>query len=415
MAKNEIKCPKCGEIFKIDETDYALIVEQVRSEEFEKEIEARVAELKKQFEITMEKMKIEAASSVEQAVKKEHQVAEDKEREVIKLQGLLDRAKTDKDLAVSEAVRTKDETISNKDLEILDLRNQLQQAESQKALALAEANTANQSEIGRLKQELADAKSEIQRISDFKSKLSTKMVGEDLEQHCLNAFNGIRTMCFPKAQFYKDSEIVEGTKGDFIYREVAEDGTPILSIMFEMKNECDTTATKHKNEDFFAKLDKDRTKKGCEFAVLVSMLEQDNDIYNAGILDVSYAYPNMYVVRPQCFITLIHILRKAALQSLAARQELKEYKEREIDYTNFEQNLADWQKGFGYNVDQAKKRHEEAIGEINKAIGDLIRVRDKLLACNKQLENAENKVADMTVKNLQRVLLLFTIKLLKQE
>ena len=376
----EIKCPKCGEVFRVDESGYAAIVKQVRDKEFNDELTKREESYKKEKE-----------TEIELAVSKS---VSEKDKEIAELKSSLEKAKTEKELAVANAVMDKEKEISEKSAQITKLQGDidLQKKESE----LSENNL-----IEKHKGELALKDEEIDRLKDFKAKQSTKMVGESLEQHCQIQFNAIRMTAFPNAYFEKDNDTRTGSKGDFIFRDYS-DGTEYISIMFEMKNEMDTTATKHKNEDFFKELDKDRTEKGCEYAVLVSLLEADNELYNNGIVDVSYRYPKMYVIRPQFFIPLITILRNAALNSLSYQKELAIIKNQNIDVTNFENSLLDFQEKFSNNYRIASDKFKTAIDEIDKTIEHLQKVKDGLLGSERQLRLANDKAQDLSIKKLTK-------------
>lgn len=381
ISMNEIKCPKCGEVFQVDELGYAAIVKQVRDHEFEKEITQRE-----------KAMETERNSAVEIAVaktlgEKEKELAE-KSNEITRLKGELALGKSTSELAVQTAVQ-------EKDAEILKLRNQLELAQSQSALKERSMKEQYEAEL-KLKNE------EIDYYKDFKARQSTKMVGESLEQHCENEFNKLRATGFQNAYFEKDNDARTGSKGDFIYREKSQDGVEFISIMFEMKNEMDTTATKHKNEDFFKELDKDRKEKNCEYAVLVSLLEADNELYNTGIVDVSYRYEKMYVVRPQFFIPLITLLRNAALNSLKYRTELEVIKNQNIDITHFEDAMNEFKDKFSYNYNLASKKFRTAIEEIDKTIDHLQKTKDALLSSENNLRLANNKAEDLTIKRLTK-------------
>ncbi|MBQ2991605.1 MAG: DUF2130 domain-containing protein [Clostridia bacterium] len=478
----EIKCPKCGEVFQVDESGYAAIVKQVRDREFEKELQQRE-----------EAMQAEKRMAVEMA---EQRVLNDKDREIAQLKArlegsdsrkeselaqaeakrLLDLAQKDaeiaalkerlegsdgqkeSELAQAEARRRLD--LAQKDAEIAALKERLEGSDAARNAALQEASARGQAEMGRKDAEILSLKGRIAAMEmsaklavqqavaekdaqivalqgeidrekmaaqlreksaedqhrlalsqkdeqiayyrDFKARQSTKMIGESLEQHCLTEFNRIRAAAFRNAYFEKDNDARSGSKGDFIYREAAEDGTEFLSIMFEMKNEADQTATKHRNEDFFRELDKDRREKNCEYAVLVTLLEQDNELYNAGIVDVSYRYEKMYVIRPQFFIPLITILRNAALNSLVYRQQLAEIRSQNIDVTNFESEMEDFKAKFGRNYELASRRFKEAIEEIDKTISHLQKTKDALLGSVNNLRLANNKAQDLTIKRLTK-------------
>lgn len=390
----EIKCPKCGEVFQVDESGYAAIVKQVRDKEFEQEISKREAALinEKETEIQLAVTRSKAQKDGEIAALRQ-QLAE-KESEISSLAGTVKNADTEKALAVTRAMQEKEKEISEKNSEITKLKGDIDLQSKENQLSLNNLREMHKAELS-LKDE------EIERLKDFKARQSTKMVGESLEQHCLTQFNGIRAAAFPNAYFEKDNDIKTGSKGDFIFRDFA-DGTEYISIMFEMKNEMDTTATKHKNEDFFKELDKDRNEKGCEYAVLVSLLEADSELYNSGIVDVSYRYPKMYVIRPQFFIPLISILKNAAANSISYQKELAVIKEQNIDVTNFENSLLDFQSKFSNNYRLASEKFQSAIDEIDKTIDHLQKVKEGLLGSERQLRLANDKAQDLSVKKLTR-------------
>ena len=538
----EIKCPNCGEVFMVDESGYAQIVQQVRDKEFDKELKQRekdleeikkkdleLAKMKQQDEFDkllsskeaelvekdkeIEKLKTKvsgnetekqlAISEVintkeqerELAIEKKNEELANKDRMISQLRAQIENNETERKLAISEAVSDKDKEISKKieeintlkekfsiedrekDIVIEQLKAQLSEKKTEKQLAISEVNnkkdkekqealekkneelkeqnrrieelkaklenneiekklavsealqvkekelSQKSTEITELKNQLSNKDTEnqikeqalrsdyenqlkskdelIQYYKDFKARQSTKMIGESLEQHCLNQFNSLRMTAFPKAYFEKDNDAKTGSKGDFIFRETAE-GIEFISIMFEMKNEMDETATKHKNEDFFKELDKDRREKGCEYAVLVSLLEIDNDLYNNGIVDVSYRYEKMYVIRPQFFIPLITLLRNAALNSLKYRQELELAKHQQIDILNFENNMNAFKDGFARNYRIASEKFKTAIDEIDKTITHLQKTKDALLSSENQLRLANNKAEDLTIKKLTK-------------
>lgn len=538
----EIKCPNCGEVFMVDESGYAQIVQQVRDKEFDKELKQRekdleeikkkdleLAKMKQQDEFDkllsskeaelvekdkeIEKLKTKvsgnetekqlAISEVintkeqerELAIEKKNEELANKDRMISQLRAQIENNETERKLAISEAVSDKDKEISKKieeintlkekfsiedrekDIVIEQLKAQLSENKTEKQLAISEVNnkkdkekqealekkneelkeqnrrieelkaklenneiekklavsealqvkekelSQKSTEITELKNQLSNKDTEnqikeqalrrdyenqlkskdelIQYYKDFKARQSTKMIGESLEQHCLNQFNSLRMTAFPKAYFEKDNDAKTGSKGDFIFRETAE-GIEFISIMFEMKNEMDETATKHKNEDFFKELDKDRREKGCEYAVLVSLLEIDNDLYNNGIVDVSYRYEKMYVIRPQFFIPLITLLRNAALNSLKYRQELELAKHQQIDILNFENNMNAFKDGFARNYRIASEKFKTAIDEIDKTITHLQKTKDALLSSENQLRLANNKAEDLTIKKLTK-------------
>ena len=378
---NQIKCPKCGEVFKIDEAGYAAIVNQVRNEEFEKEIKAREAALLKEKE-----------SAVQLAVS---ETAIEKDKEIAKLISQLENADTQKNLAVIEAITAKDTELGKKGIEIEKLKAEL---ESKKSEFINRENAIKE----KYEEELRLKEEEVELYRDFKAKQSTKMLGESLEQHCLTEFNQLRATGFQSAYFEKDNDAKTGSKGDFIFRDYDENGIEYISIMFEMKNEADETKTKHKNEDFFKELDKDRREKGCEYAVLVSLLETDSELYNSGIVDVSYKYEKMYVIRPQFFIPIITILRNAALNSLEYRQQLEVIRNQNIDITNFESKMLDFKEKFGNNYRLASEHFDNAIKEIDKTIDHLNKVKESLIGSERQLRLANDKAQDLSIKKLTK-------------
>ena len=405
----EIKCPKCGEVFQVDESGYAAIVKQVRDKEFEKEI--------------LERQNIyqtERDSAVEIAVTK---IESKKDKEISELQTKLKAEKADKQLEISKISSEKEKQLSQKELEISRLKNELELNKTSTDLAIKNAVQEKetmilelQSQINlknnewKLKEkslcekhanEIKRREDEIAYYKDFKARQSTKMIGESLEQHCEMEFNKLRATAFQNAYFEKDNDIKTGSKGDFIYRESSGD-VEFISIMFEMKNEMDTTATKHKNEDFFKELDKDRKEKNCEYAVLVTMLEADNEYYNSGIVDVSYKYPKMYVVRPQFFIPIITVLRNAALNSLQYRHELELVRNQNIDITHFEEDINDFKDKFSRNFRLASEKFQKAIDEIDKTISHLQKTKEALLSSENNLRLANNKAEDLTIKRLTK-------------
>lgn len=391
----EIKCPNCGQVFQVDESGYANIVQQVRDKEFNRELERREAELaeKNESSIRLARMEQEKASA-EELRRKEAELAE-RDKEIEALRAKLQGAETEKKLAVSEAVQTKDRELAEKALSITELEGKLESRDAESELK--EKSLKEQYEAAlKMKDE------QIEYYKDFKARQSTKMVGESLEQHCQNQFNSIRMTAFPNAYFEKDNDARTGSKGDFIFREASEDGTEFISIMFEMKNEMDETATKHKNEDFFKELDKDRKEKNCEYAVLVSMLEADNEYYNNGIVDVSYRYDKMYVIRPQFFIPMITLLRNAALNSLKYQRELQVVKNQQLDIMNFEENMNAFKDAFGRNYRLASEKFSKAIEEIDKTIQHLQKTKEALLSSENNLRLANNKAEDLSIKKLTR-------------
>ena len=410
----EIKCPKCGTTFKVDDDSYADILSQVRSAEFEKELHNRLSENAKQAEVDKRLALAEQASK--------------NEREIAKNSANLQKELSEKEREIAE--------LQAKNAEVLaDLRAQLAQSEIAQKLAVSEATAPIQQQLDKLKNELdtqvdrakqneetikMQAKlreaslvskyegemkfknEEIERLKDMKVRLSTKMVGETLEQHCQTEFNRLRATAFKDAYFEKDNDARTGSKGDYIYRENDENGNEIISIMFEMKNENETTATKHKNEDFFKELDKDRKEKKCEYAVLVTMLEADSELYNTGIVDVSYKYNKMYVIRPQFFIPMITLLRNAALNAQAYRAELAAVRAQNIDISKFEENMEAFKAGFARNYDLASRKFKEAIDSIDKTISQLQKTKDALLSSENNLRLANDKASDLTIKKLTR-------------
>lgn len=385
---NEIKCPKCGEVFTIDEASYASIVKQVRDDEFNSELRNREANFNREKEAALLLAKTESDKTLQEKLSEKNALIQE-------LRSQLQQKETEKELAITKAIASKDEELSQKELKISQLNSSIESSKNQYALQEKTIKEGYETQI-----HLRDE--EIERLKDFKAKQSTKMVGESLEQFCFDEFNKIRMTAFPNAYFDKDNDSRTGSKGDFIYRECDENGVPIISIMFEMKNEMETTATKHKNADFFKELDKDRKEKDCEYAVLVSLLEADSDYYNAGIVDVSYQYEKMYVVRPQCFIPIITLLRNAAMNSLKYRQQMEVMKNQNIDITNFENSLMDFKNDFSYNVEQAHKRFDEAIKGIDDTMNKLQKIRDALTKSDDQLRRANNKVEGVTIKKLTR-------------
>lgn len=374
---DEIKCPNCGTIFNIDESNYASIVNQVRDKEFDEEVNRRLGELRKIQE-------------------QETQVAIlHKDQNIQALQSKIDAAGLEKELAVKEAVSKKEKELAERDLKIIELEGDINHRAS-------EYKIEKQSIIDDYEKQLQHKDEQIEFYRDMKIRQSTKMIGESLEQHCLNEFNMIRMGAFPKAYFEKDNDAKTGSKGDFIFRESTGDGIEFISIMFEMKNEMDETATKHKNEDFFKELDKDRKEKNCEYAVLVSLLESDSELYNQGIVDVSYRYEKMYVVRPQFFIPIITLLRNAALNSVSYRQELQVLRNQQIDFTNFESNLNFVKEEVKKNYLKSSQRFYSAIDRIDDAIKILNKIRDDLLGCENQLRLASGKVEDITIRKLTK-------------
>ena len=391
---HEIKCPNCGQVLQVDETGYAEIVRQIHDVEFEKELEQRVKELEKNSQNDLRIAKLEQEKKHSEALTRKDNELSEKDKIIEQLRAMLNKAEVERKLAVTEAVRDKDTKLTELDTQILKLRTdiELQKKENE----LKENNL-----IEKQKNELKLRDEEIERLKDFKARQSTKMVGESLEQHCLTQFNQVRMMAFPNAYFEKDNDARTGSKGDFIYRE-ASDGVEFISIMFEMKNEMDETATKHKNEDFYKELDRDRNEKNCEFAVLVSLLESDSEYFNNGIVDVSYRYPKMYVIRPQFFIPLISLLRNAALNSMEYRKKLEEVQNQQLDLRHFEENLEIFKSSFGDSFRKASERFDDAIKGIDKAIESLNKIKENLLKSEGHLTAANNKIEDVNIKRLTK-------------
>ena len=381
----ELKCPHCGQAFTVDDAELSSIVSQIRDKEFNNDVNSRVLEIETAME---EKHQLELAALRNEVVL---ELKEAHEKELEKLKKQIDKIENDKQ----------------------KLQSKVEGAESKQEIAVLKAVKAAEDELHDLEKELQNEKEKAQILieekdrqiefyKDMKTRMSTKMVGETLEQHCEIQFNQLRATAFPNAYFEKDNDARSGSKGDYIYRELDEYGNEIISIMFEMKNEMDTTATKHKNEDFFKELDKDRKEKNCEYAVLVSLLETDSELYNGGIVDVSYKYEKMYVVRPQCFIPMITLLRNAAMNALMYKQELAVVRNQDIDISNFEDSLLQFKNDFGRNYDIAHNHFDKAIDEIDKTISHLEKVKKELLGSDNQLRIANNKVEDVSVKKLTR-------------
>jgi len=414
---NQIKCPNCGEIFTVDKSSYAEILSQVRNHAFQDEIEREKArsimlqekeleQLKIQFEMEKKEevsQKQAEIDRLEQTLKSKDdnlqlekknieasmkEALNEKDKEILELKSQVNLIEKDNELKFQEQMADRDKKLN-------ELQNQIQQKEYETSLEKQSLKEKYEMKI-QLKNE------EIERYRDFKLKQSTKMVGESLEQFCENEFNKMRSLAFPNATFGKDNDAKEGSKGDFIYREFDEEGIEILSIMFEMKNESDTTATKKKNEAFFKELDKDRNQKKCEYAVLVSLLEAESDLYNTGIVDVSYQYSKMYVVRPDFFIPIISLLRNAANNALIYKKEAHRMRQENIDVTNFEQSLEEFKTGFARNYELASRKFKNAIEEIDKTITHLQKTKDALLSSENNLRLANNKADDLSIKKLTR-------------
>ena len=429
---NEIKCPHCGEMFTIDEAGFAAILKQVRDAEFDKEV--------RRHEQLMASEKQQAVQlAVAEALAKAQGDAAQKEARIAELEARLQAEQREREsqqrLAHAERERALADAAAAKDARIVELEQRVEAQgrafEAEKKLAVEQARSALERERDALAAQVAlkDAEKsrcesalkeqlaielkakddiiaykdgEIERYKDMKARLSTKMVGESLEQHCETEFNKIRATAFPRAYFEKDNDASEGSKGDFIFRECDEEGNEIVSIMFEMKNESDDSSHRHRNEDFFKKLDADRAKKGCEYAVLVTLLEPESELYNQGIVDVSYRYEKMYAIRPQFFVPMISILRNAALGSLAYKAELAVVRNQNIDITNFEESMETFKSGFARNYDLASRKFQTAIDEIDKTILHLQKTKDALVSSENNLRLANNKAQDLTIKRLTR-------------
>lgn len=450
----EIKCPHCGQLFTIDESNYDSIVKQIRAYEFYDELKKREAEYNEKLELQKElvtkdlmgkatvklneqKVEIESLKNQLKLVEKEHENELNLKTSSLKeeintlnatKQSEINKITASKDIEISELKSKANATVLDLKSKIEILNQQVKNGDTEKELAvnkaLSELKETKDIEINKAKNELEIYKSEMankfdsmkdsyeQQLSakqelvdyykDFKTKMSTKMIGESLEQHCANEFNKNRMGMFRNAYFEKDNEVVEGSKGDFVFRDFDEDGVEIISIMFEMKNEADTTSTKHKNEDFFDKLDKDRNRKKCEYAVLVSLLENDSELYNEGIVDVSYRYPKMYVIRPQFFIPIITLLRNAALNATEYKKQLLIEKNNNLDIAHFEENMENFKVAFGKNFETASKKFSTAIDEIDKTIDHLKKVKENLLSSDRQLRLANDKAQDLTIKKLTK-------------
>ncbi len=451
---NEIKCPHCQTAFTIDKASYADIQNQVRTREFEHEIHKQINQIKEKYksDLTLVQAQAAAQNQAELSIKEreiielksqlhnhesdsrlkitqtENELKQELAQRDAELQQLKAQIQAQLDLQKSEMEKQYQQTLLNKDNELRELKtalqNQLQLQKMETQHLLLETESAKERELNSLKSQIALHKTqsdlerknleqqyeiqlkqkdtEISFYKDFKAKQSTKMLGESLEQHCEISFNQIRATAFPNALFGKDNDASSGSKGDYIYRELDDEGTEIVSIMFEMKNENDTTATKKKNEHFFKELDKDRREKHCEYAVLVSLLETDNDLYNNGIVDVSYEYGKMYVIRPQFFIPMITLLRNAALNALQYKQEVARMKAQNIDITNFENELNEFKSGFDRNYRLASEKFKAAIEHIDKSIKELQKTKADLLSSENNLRLANNKAEDLTVKRLTR-------------
>ena len=392
----ELKCPQCGSVFSVDEADYASIVSQVKTQEFEAEIKSRLEEIQKQNATKQEAEALKLSQEFQGKLNSKEIEISKKDSEIAMLQTRINSFNQTKQLELDAERSKMNEEIARLKSEIEQNENKIRVAvlEEQKEATIREANIKEDYE-----RQLKQKQEQVDYYKDLKAKLSTKMIGESLEAHCSNEFNLVRTGMFPNAYFDKDNDASLGSKGDFIFRDYA-DGIEYISIMFEMKNEMDETATKHKNDDFLAKLDKDRRDKNCEYAVLVSLLEPDNDFYNNGIVDVSYKYPKMYVVRPQFFMPIISLLTQASKKSVEYQRELILAKQQSIDVTNFEKKLNDFKNKFGDHYQRASDKFYKAIEEIDKTIKSLQKMKDDLLSSENYLRLANNDTENLTIKKL---------------
>ena len=402
---NQIKCPNCGEVFTIDESNYDSIVKQVRDHQFNEELRKRDREYEEKLQRELALVKTKTESENQRALN-------DRDLLIEKLKSELSGKDRENELTVIEALNKVRSELSEKDKIIDSLNAKLKNKDTENQLDLAKALQEKNEEISELKanadalkegyqKQIRDKDDLIAYYKDFKARQSTKMIGEDLEQHCLNEFNRLRPL-FRNAYFEKDNDISTGSKGDFIFRDYDDEGTEIISIMFEMKNEADQTATKHKNEDFLAKLDKDRKDKNCEYAVLVSLLEMDNDLYNEGIVDMSHRYEKMYVIRPQNFIAIITLLRNANLNSVSYKKQLIAVQNQDVDYKNFENNMNAFKDAFSRNYELASRKFQDAIDDIDKTIKSLEKTKADLLSSDRNLRLANDKAQDLTIKKLTR-------------
>lgn len=386
MDMNEIRCPECGSVFKVDEAGYASILNQVRTREFKEEMDRRMAELQ-------QRMKAELAN---ERLRTEQRFADSlnaKQQEIVQLREAVDRKSGEIRIAVLEEKNRAQEMLKERDTQIAELKGMVKSGED--AARLRENALREKYE-----QQLKDKQEQVDYYKDLKARLSTKMIGESLEVHCSNEFNKVRTYAFPHAYFEKDNDARGGSKGDFIFRDYTDDGVEYISIMFEMKNEMDDTAARHRNEEFFHKLDRDRNEKKCEYAVLVSLLEPDNEFYNGGIVDVSYRYPKMYVVRPQFFMPIISLLSQASRNAAVYKQQLAAARQQTIDVTNFENKLNDFKEKFSRNYRLASEKFQTAIAEIDKSIAHLMKIKEALLGSENNLRLANEKAEDLTIRKL---------------
>ena len=421
MATHDITCPHCHKSFSLDNAGYADIVKQVRDKEFARQVQEKLEAAAREEQLAAERAKFAHEQEM-------HQALHARDAEIQALKSQIERHETDQQtaarLAEAERKAQLQEAMQARETEIHQLQARLAAGTAEKELAVTKAveavqrerdtlqNTLKEAELkntlaaSQLKEhyelQLKDRDDHIERLKDMKARLSTKMVGETLEQHCEVEFNRARAMAFPRAYFEKDNDARSGSKGDYIFRDADEGGTEIISIMFEMKNEADSTATKKKNEDFLKELDKDRTEKKCEYAVLVSLLEPESELYNTGIVDVSHRYPKMYVIRPQFFLQIISLLRNASTNALSYKRELELTRQQNIDVTNFEEKLETFKTGFARNYDLAQRQFGKAIEEIDKSISHLQKIKENLLSSGNNLRLANDKAQDVTIKRLTR-------------
>lgn len=395
----EIRCPKCGEVFQVDESGYAAIVKQVRDKEFEKEIREREAQFRQEKQAAEElartktEQKLSGQISSQETRIRELETRLQAEKDARDLE--IQKAAAEKERELAQRIAAKDQELAERDVRIQELRSQMDSEEKESQLKEQSLKEKYEEQL-KMKDEL------VAYYKDFKARQSTKMVGESLEIHCETEFNKLRATGFQHAYFEKDNDARSGSKGDYIYRETDPEGVEFISIMFEMKNEMDETATKKKNEDFLKELDKDRREKNCEYAVLVSLLEQDSELYNQGIVDMSHRYPKMYVIRPQFFIPIITILRNAATNALDYRRQLEVVRNQNIDISHFEEDMNDFKEKFARNFRIASERFQKAIGEIDKTIDHLQKTKEALLSSENNLRLANNKAEDLTIKRLTR-------------
>lgn len=411
----ELKCPKCGSVFTVDESDYALILQQVKTAEFNEELEQRLKENRKEeqtrLDLALSKQKSEMAAQIEsknrEIAKLEADISnKDNEKKAAILERSLadQKAREENDAEIRKVLEAKDAEIAKLRATIAGKDGDIKAQLMEKAMERQQAVAEKDAEIAQLKADfdsrIKAADEQVAFYKDMKAKMSTKMIGESLEVHCSTLYEQYMRFALPQAVFEKDNEVVGGTKGDFVFRDFASDGTEYVSIMFEMKNEADMTASKHKNEDFFKKLDEDRCKKKCEYAVLVSMLEPDNELYNAGIVSVANGYEKMYVVRPQCFISIIALLVQASRKAMEYKCEVAEMRRQSVDITNFEEKLFDFRDKFGNNCRLAKEKFDKAILEIDKSIKALEETKKALLGSENNLRLANEKVENLTIRKL---------------